>query len=100
MAALIVGGRRARRTVELPERLRTRHWASVESVLLAVDGRTRPGRSGLEDRRGQRGVRRAERLPSPSPGVIYPHTIFPSDALLPASLFINYRCCECEFAFR
>ncbi|HEX5292816.1 MAG TPA: fumarylacetoacetate hydrolase family protein, partial [Streptosporangiaceae bacterium] len=45
-------------------------------------------------------IRRAERLPSPSPGIIYAHTIFPNGARLPAELFINYRCCECEFAFR
>jgi 2-keto-4-pentenoate hydratase len=100
VAAIIVGGRRARRTVELPERLRTRHWPSVESVLLTVDRGLGLAGAGWKIGAASEDVRRAERLPSPSPGAIYPHTIFPSDALLPASLFINYRCCECEFAFR
>jgi 2-keto-4-pentenoate hydratase len=100
VAALIVGGRRARHTVELPERLRTRHWPSVELVLLAVDRGLGLAGAGWKIGAASEDVRRAERLPSPSPGVIYPGTIFPSDALLPAALFINYRCCECEFAFR
>ena len=105
VAAVIAAARRGRHAAELPERLRTRDWDSVVAVLLAVDeSRRRPG-SGLAGAGWKIGaasdeVRRAERLPSPSPGIIYAHTIFPNGARLPAELFINYRCCECEFAFR
>src|SRR5216683_1160998 len=74
-------------------------------------GRAGPGRAGSgagSDLTGagwkigaaSQEIRRAEGLPSPSPGIIYAHTIFPSGALLPGSLFINYRNCECEFAFQ
>lgn len=100
VAAIIVSGRRLRHTMELPERLRTRHWPSVVSVLLAVDQRLGLAGAGWKVGAAGADIRRAEKLPSPSPGVIYAHTIFPNGALLPASLFINYRCCECEFAFR
>ncbi len=124
VAEIIAGARRSRRAAELPERLRTRHWASLVEVLLAVDqllcragpgragpGRAGPGRAGSGAGSDLTGagwkigaasveIRRAEGLPSPSPGIIYAHTIFPSGALLPGSLFINYRNCECEFAFQ
>jgi 2-keto-4-pentenoate hydratase len=105
VAAIIAAARRGRHAAELPERLRTRDWDSVVAVLLAVDeSLCRPG-SGLAGAGWKIGaasdeIRRAERLPSPSPGIIYAHTIFPNGARLPAELFINYRCCECEFAFR
>jgi hypothetical protein len=97
VAAVIAAARRGRRAAELPERLRTRDWDSVVAVLLAVDeSLCQPG-SGLAGAGWKIGaasdeIRRAERLPSPSPGIIYAHTIFPSGALLPAELFINYRC--------
>src|SRR5262249_58804947 len=104
-AALTAGARRGRQAAELPERLRTRDWDSVVAVLLAVDESLgRPGsgraRAGWKIGAASDDIRRAERLPSPSPGIIYAHTIFPNGARLPAELFINYRCCECEFAFR
>jgi len=115
VAAIIAGARRGRHGAELPERLRTRDWGSVVRVLLAVDKRLcssagGPGAGGLAGA-GLAGagwkigaaseeIRRAEGLPSPSPGIIYAHTIFPGGALLPAELFINFRCCECEFAFQ
>lgn len=111
VAAVIAAARRGRRAAELPERLRTRDWDSVVAVLLAVDeSLCRPGTlgqpgtgwagAGWKIGAASEEIRRAERLPSPSPGIIYAHTIFPSGARLPAELFINYRCCECEFAFR
>src|SRR6266536_1337920 len=105
VAAVIAAARRGRHAAELPERLRTRDWDSVVAVLLAVDESLRRPGSGLAGAGWKIGaasdeIRRAERLPSPSPGIIYAHTIFPNGARLPAELFINYRCCECEFAFR
>jgi len=100
VAAVIAAARRGRHAADLPERLRTRDWDSVVAVLLAVDEEL--GLAGVRWKVGAASdeIRRAERLPSPSPGVIYAHTIFPNGARLPAELFINYRCCECEFAFR
>ena len=109
VARLIAAARLGRHTAELPERLRTRHWASVVRVVLALDetlvaagpapGAERVG-AGWKIGAASEEIRRAERLPSPSPGVIYAHTIFPSGSALPASLFINFRNCESEFAFR
>jgi 2-keto-4-pentenoate hydratase len=100
VAAIIAGARRGRHAAELPERLRTRDWDSVVAVLLLVDEELGLAGAGWKIGAASDEVRRAERLPSPSPGIIYAHTIFPNGALLPAGLFINYRCCECEFAFR
>jgi 2-keto-4-pentenoate hydratase len=99
-ASLIAGGRRSRHAVELPGPLRTRDWPSVVAVLLAVDHKLGLAGAGWKVGAASEEIRRAEGLPSPSPGVIYAHTIFPSGSLLPDSLFINYRNCECEFAFR
>jgi 2-keto-4-pentenoate hydratase len=44
-------------------------------------------------------VRRAENIPSPSPGRIYRRSIFQSPATIGPEYFVNYRLCECEFAF-
>ena len=100
VAAIIAGGRTQRRRVELPERLRTRDWASVVKVILALDEElTRTGAGWKIGAAGEE-IRRAEGLPSPSPGIIYAHTIFPSGSVLPAELFINFRNCESEFAFQ
>src|SRR4029077_8189960 len=105
VAAVIAAARRGRHAAELPERLRARDWGSGGAGLLAVDESLRLSGSGLAGAGWKIGaasdeIRRAERLPSPSPGIIYAHTIFPNGARLPAELFVNYRCCECEFAFR
>jgi 2-keto-4-pentenoate hydratase len=115
VAAIIAGGRTQRRLVELPERLRTRDWASVVKVILALDeeltrtgagsggtGSGGTGRTGAGWKIGAASeeIRRAEGLPSPSPGIIYAHSIYPSGAVLPAELFINFRNCESEFAFQ
>jgi 2-keto-4-pentenoate hydratase len=109
VAAIIAGGRTQRRPAELPERLRTRDWASVVKVILALDEElTRTGAGAGVGRTGvgwkigaaSEEIRRAEGLPSPSPGIVYAHTIFPSGSLLPAELFINFRNCESEFAFQ
>lgn len=39
-------------------------------------------------------------MPGPAPGALIRKGVYESPARLPASLFINYRCSECEFAFR
>src|SRR5947209_1973707 len=97
---IIARGREQRRTVVLPEALRTRDWPSVETVLLRLDERLgRPG-AGWKIGAASQEVRQSEGLPGPCPGRIYAGTVFPSPAALPPELFINYRNVECELAFR
>jgi 2-keto-4-pentenoate hydratase len=99
VVAIIARGRRERHAEELPEPLRTRDWASVMRVLLALnDTLDWPG-TGWKVGAASAEIRRAEGLPSPSPGIIYAGTIRSSGSPLPADLFINFRNCESEFAF-
>jgi 2-keto-4-pentenoate hydratase len=93
-------GREQRRAVVLAEGLRTRHWPSVLKVLLRVDERLGWPPAGWKIGAASEEVRRAEGLPEPCPGRIYRGMVFRSPAVLPASLFINYRNVECEIAFR
>ena len=99
-AAIIARGRTERRSVVLPERLRTRHWDTIMTVMERANrlldwpsGGWKVGAASLE-------VQRAEGVPGPAPGMLRRDTIHASPALLPRELFINYRCSECEFAFR
>jgi 2-keto-4-pentenoate hydratase len=96
---IIATGRIERRSRELPEGLRTRDWRSVEQVIIALDRRLGREGSGWKVGAASREIRVAEGLPSPCPGRIYQGTIFDTPAELPPELFINYRNCECEFAF-
>ena len=61
---IIAQGRTERRAVELPERLRTRDWASVLRVVLALD--VRRGRRGVGWKIGaaSQEIRTAEGLPA------------------------------------
>lgn len=99
VAAVIARGRCERRSEELPERLRTRDWGSVVKVIVALDERLGWEGAGWKIGAASEEIRRAEGLPSPSPGRIYRHTVFESGAQLGPELFINYRNCECEYAF-
>jgi 2-keto-4-pentenoate hydratase len=99
VVALIALGRTERRAVELPDRLRTRDWPSVEQVVLALDERLGRRGAGWKVGGASEDVRRAEGVPSPAPGRIYHDTVFASGAALGPELFINYRNIECEFAF-
>lgn len=96
---IIARGRRERHAEVLPERLQTRDWPSVVQVILALDERLGGIGAGWKIGAASEEVRRAEGLPSPSPGRIYRHTIFESGASLGPEHFINYRNCECEYAF-
>jgi 2-keto-4-pentenoate hydratase len=96
---IIVQGHIQRSAVELPESLRTRDWASVEKVVLQLDTRLARLGAGWKVGGASEDVRRAEGVPSPSPGRIYHDTIFSTGASLGPELFINYRNIECEFAF-
>ncbi|HEY1761979.1 MAG TPA: fumarylacetoacetate hydrolase family protein [Acidimicrobiales bacterium] len=84
----------------MPERLKTRDWSSVEDVLLGLDERVARRGVGWKIGAASDEIRKAEGLPSPSPGRIYEGTIFPSGSVLPRGLFINFRNIECEFAFQ
>ena len=45
-------------------------------------------------------VRKAENIPSPSPGRLFTRSVMMSPAEVPSEFFVNYRLCECEFAFQ
>ena len=96
----IAAGRVQRRSVSLPEGLRTRDWPSVMKVSLLLDERLGWPPAGWKIGAASEEVRRSEGLPGPAPGRIYGDTVFESPARLAAHLFINYRNVECEFAFR
>jgi 2-keto-4-pentenoate hydratase len=67
--------------------------------MLGLDQRLRWPAVGWKIGAASEEVRRLEGMPSPSPGRLYRDRIFASSAEIPASLFINYRETECEFAF-
>ncbi len=96
-AAMISRGRSERRAETLPERLQTRDWTSVVAVFLALGTKATGRGAGWKIGAAAEDIRRAEGVPSPSPGRI-DHR-FESPAELPSEPFINYRNCECEFAF-
>ena len=96
---LIAEGRRGRHAVQLPEELKSRDWPSVEKVILGLDRRIGREGSGWKVGAASEEVRRAEGLPSPSPGRFYRDTMFENAAALGPELFINFRNVECEFAF-
>jgi 2-keto-4-pentenoate hydratase len=100
LVELIAAGREQRRTALIPERLKTRDWASVVQVVLQLDDRLGRPPAGWKIGAASEEIRRAEGLPGPSPGRIYLDTVFRSPAALPAALFINFRNVECELAFR
>jgi 2-keto-4-pentenoate hydratase len=96
---LIADARLGRHSLALPERLRTRDWTSVVRVILALDERLGYEGCGWKIGAAAEEIRRSEGVPGPSPGRIYRRGVFASPAKLPSELFINYRNCECEFAF-
>jgi 2-keto-4-pentenoate hydratase len=96
----IARGREQRCSVELPEGLHTSDWESITQVLLDLDARLGWEGVGWKIGAASEEVRRAEGLPSPSPGRLYRGRVFSSPARLAPELFINYRNVECELAFR
>ncbi len=97
--SLISTGRLQRRPVVLPERLKARSWRSVESVLLELEHALDWPTAGWKVGAASMEVRRAENIPSPSPGRIFQRSVFASPARIGPEFFVNYRLCECEFAF-
>lgn len=96
---IIATGRRERHAVSLPEELQTRDWSSVERVILGLDERLALDGAGWKVGAASEEVRRAEGLPSPSPGRFYSDGMFQSGAVLGPERFVNFRNVECEFAF-
>lgn len=70
------------------------------SVIDGVNQRLNWSSAGWKIGAASEEIRRAEGVPAPCPGQISRKGTFESPARLPANLFINYRCSECEFAFR
>jgi 2-keto-4-pentenoate hydratase len=99
VVAIIARGRLERHAESLPDRLQTRDWGSVIKVIIGLDERVGWNGVGWKVGAASEDVRKAEGLPDASPGRIYSHTVFSSGAQLGSELFINYRNCECEYAF-
>jgi 2-keto-4-pentenoate hydratase len=97
---IIARGRIEHRSAFLPERLRTRNWESVMAVMERVNEKLAWPSAGWKIGAAAEEIRRAEGVPGPAPGQLNHNGVYASPARLPASLFINYRCSECEFAFR
>jgi 2-keto-4-pentenoate hydratase len=97
---IIALGRTERHSVILPERLKTRHWLSVMAVIDELNEKLGWPSAGWKIGAASEEIRRAESVPGPCPGRLNLNGVRESPAELPASLFINYRCSECEFAFR
>lgn len=100
VAAVIARGRRERHSVVMPAHLRTRDWGSVMAVMESLNAQLGWPCGGWKIGAASLDVQKAEGVPGPAPGQLRRDAIFESPAKLPAALFINYRCSECEFAFR
>jgi 2-keto-4-pentenoate hydratase len=97
---IVLARRNHRLAPEYPEHLKTRNWDSVMAVIDAVNQRLAWPSAGWKIGAAAEEIRRVERVPGPCPGQIASQGVFQSPARLPRSLFIRYRCSECEFAFR
>jgi 2-keto-4-pentenoate hydratase len=97
---IIARGRIEHRSAFLPERLKTRNWESVMAVMERVNEKLAWPSAGWKIGAAAEEIRRAEGVPGPAPGLLNRNGVYASPARLPPSLFINYRCSECEFAFR
>lgn len=101
ITAIIVAARRDHRMAPAyPDHLKTRNWESVMTVIEKVNDQLAWPSAGWKIGAASDEIRRAEKVPGPCPGQIAVKGVYPSPARLPDSLFIGYRCSECEFAFR
>ncbi|MBI5877428.1 MAG: fumarylacetoacetate hydrolase family protein [Chloroflexi bacterium] len=100
IATIIARGRTERHSVELPERLKTRHWQSIMAVMDALNAKLAWPPAGWKVGAAAVEIQRAEGVPGPAPGLLSRDGVRESPAHMPRHLFINYRCSECEFAFR
>jgi 2-keto-4-pentenoate hydratase len=97
---IIAQARIEHRSAVYPEHLMTRDWDSVMAVIEGVNEKLAWPSAGWKIGAAAEEIRRAECVPGPCPGQISRKGVFASPARLPSSVFINYRCSECEFAFR
>jgi 2-keto-4-pentenoate hydratase len=97
---IIARARIEHRSGIFPDRLKTRDWESVLAVIDGVNEKLKLPYAGWKVGAASEEIRRAEGVPGPCPGQISRKGVYESPARLPSSLFINYRCSECEFAFR
>ncbi len=97
---IITTARRARTSAVMPDDLRSRSWQSVADTVLALDESLGWVGAGWKVGAASKEVQRAERVPGPSPGRLFERSLVSSGDAVPAELFVNYRLCECEFAFR
>ena len=97
---LISNGRNSRTPVTMPERLKARSWKSVEEVLLNLEFALGWEGAGWKVGAASLDVQKAENMPSPSPGRLFTRSILESPAEVSSEFFVNYRLCECEFAFQ
>jgi 2-keto-4-pentenoate hydratase len=100
VVALVAKARLAHASARLPERLWTRHWDSIMTVVLRLNDRLGWEPAGWKIGAASTDVQQAEGLPGPAPGRLHRHGVHASPARLARDLFINYRNSECEFAFR
>lgn len=97
---LIATGRKTRTPVVMPERLRARSWKSMEEVIVKLEYALGWEGAGWKVGAASMDVRKAENIPSPSPGRLFTRSVMNSPAEVPSEFFVNYRLCECEFAFQ
>jgi 2-keto-4-pentenoate hydratase len=100
VVGIVAAARAGRHGATLPDRLKTRHWESTMTAMMRINDRLAWPSAGWKIGAASIEVQRAEGMPGPSPGQLARHGVCPSPAQVPASLFINYRCAESEFAFR
>jgi 2-keto-4-pentenoate hydratase len=100
VAEIIARGRIERTSAVLPEQLKTRHWDSIMAVMERLNAKLAWPPAGWKVGAASLEIQRAEGVPGPAPGLLSRKGVYESPAQLPARLFINYRCSECEFAFR
>lgn len=97
---LIAAGRINRTPVVMPERLRARSWTSMAHVVLNLEHALGWEGAGWKVGAASLDVRKAENIPEPSPGRLFTRSVLNSPAEVPSEFFVNYRLCECEFAFQ
>lgn len=97
---LIATGRKTRTPVVMPERLRARSWNSMAEVVLNLEYALGWEGAGWKVGAASLDVRKAENIPEPSPGRLFTRSVMQSPAEVPSEFFVNYRLCECEFAFQ
>ena len=72
---LIATGRNTRTPVVMPERLRARSWRSMEEVILRLEYSLGWEGAGWKVGAASLDVRKAENIPSPSPGRLFVRSI-------------------------